>query len=60
MQFLFDNRGFDRSEVLKLHQWASGRVAGEGELAERFNGLFYGPMDYAVLGWKSATTKSTS
>ena len=26
--------------------------SGEGELAERFNGLFYGPMDYAVLGWK--------
>jgi SAM-dependent methyltransferase len=52
MQFLFDNRGFDRVEVLKLHPWDSGRVAGEGELAERFNGYFFGPMDYAVLGWK--------
>jgi len=52
MQFLFDNRGFDRVEVLNLHPWEAGRVAGEGELAERFNGLLYGPMDYAVLGWK--------
>ncbi len=53
MQFLFDNRGFDPVEVLNLHPWDTGRVAGEGELAERFNGLFYGPMDYAVLGWKT-------
>jgi len=53
MQFLFDNRGFDPVEILNLHPWETGRVAGEGELAERFNGLLYGPMDYAVLGWKS-------
>lgn len=55
MQFLFESRGFDRVEVLNLHQWDAGRVAGEGELAERFNGLFYGPMDYAILGWKTET-----
>jgi len=60
MQFLFDNRGFNPVEVLNLHPWETGRVAGEGELAERFNGLFYGPMDYAVLGWKTANTKGTS
>ncbi len=55
MQFLFDNRGFDHVEVLNLHPWDSGRVAGEGELAERFNGFFFGPMDYAILGRKSNT-----
>ena len=60
MQFLFDNRGFDRVEVLNLHPWDSGRVAGEGELAERFNGYFFGPMDYAIVGHKTATTKGTS
>ena len=60
MQFLFDNRGFDRVEVLNLHPWDSGRVAGEGELAERFNGYFFGPMDYAILGHKTETTKRTS
>jgi O-antigen chain-terminating methyltransferase len=52
IQFLFDNRGFDETEVLNLHPWDTGRVAGEGELAERFNGLFYGPMDYAVIATK--------
>ncbi|HEX6043943.1 MAG TPA: methyltransferase domain-containing protein [Pyrinomonadaceae bacterium] len=52
MQFLFEARGFERVEVLNLHPWDAGRVAGEGELAERFNGFFFGPMDYAILGWK--------
>ena len=60
MEFLFDNRGFDQVEVLNLHPWDSGRVAGEGELAERFNGFFFGPMDYAILGRKTGTTKGTS
>ena len=53
MQFLVESRGFHSIEVLNLHPWDSGRVAGEGELAERFNGFFFGPMDYAILGWKS-------
>ncbi len=55
MEFLFESRGFDRVEVLNLHPWDAGRVAGEGELAERFNGFFFGPMDYAILGWKRET-----
>lgn len=52
MQFLMKSRGFHTSEVLNLHPWDAGRVAGEGELAERFNGYFFGPMDYAILAWK--------
>ena len=52
MEFVFKNRGFEQIEVLPLHPWESGRVAGDGELAERFNGYFYGPMDYAVVGRK--------
>ena len=46
------NRGFDRVEVLPLHPWDAGRVAGPGELTERFNGYFFGPMDYAIVGRK--------
>ena len=53
MEFLLESRGFERIEVLNLHPWDAGRVAGEGELAERFNGFFFGPMDYAILGWKT-------
>ena len=53
MEFLFKNHGFEEVELLPLHPWHSGRVAGEGELAERFNGYFYGPMDYAIMGRKA-------
>ncbi|HEY2961262.1 MAG TPA: methyltransferase domain-containing protein [Pyrinomonadaceae bacterium] len=52
MEFLFKNRGFEEVKVLPLHPWESGRVEGEGQLAERFNGYFYGPMDYAIVGRK--------
>ena len=52
MEFLFKNRGFEHVEILQLHPWESGRVAGEGELTERFNGYIYGPMDYAIVGRK--------
>jgi SAM-dependent methyltransferase len=52
MEFLFKNRGFENVEVLMLHPWESGRVPGEGLLTERFNGYFYGPMDYAIVGRK--------
>ena len=55
MEFLLESRGFDRVKVLNLHPWDAGRVAGEGELAERFNGFFFGPMDYAILAWKTET-----
>ncbi len=52
MEFLLQNRGFEKVEILPLHPWESGRVAGDGELVERFNGYIYGPMDYAVVGRK--------
>lgn len=52
MEFLFKNRGFENVELLMLHPWESGRVPGEGLLAERFNAYFYGPMDYAIVGRK--------
>ena len=55
MEFLFKNRGFQGVELLMLHPWESGRVAGEGQLAERFNAYFYGPMDYAVVGRKAGS-----
>jgi len=54
MEFVFKHQGFQEIEVLNLHPWDSGRVAGESQLAERFNGYFYGPMDYAIVGRKVA------
>ena len=52
MQFVFENSGFHPVEILKLHPWDAGRVSGETDVADRLNAYFYGPMDYAILGWK--------
>jgi O-antigen chain-terminating methyltransferase len=52
MQFLFETRGFQRTQVINLHPWETARVQGGAELAERFNDYFFGPMDYAIVGWK--------
>lgn len=52
MHFLLESRGFQALEILHLHPWESGRVAGESEVTDRFNAYFYGPMDYAIVGRK--------
>jgi O-antigen chain-terminating methyltransferase len=55
MRFLAEQRGLCRIDVLELHPWpAAFRVPEDGSaLAERFNQLFYGPQDYAIIGWKA-------
>jgi 2-polyprenyl-3-methyl-5-hydroxy-6-metoxy-1,4-benzoquinol methylase len=52
MHFLFETRGFQRTQVINLHPWETARVQGDAELTERFNDYFFGPMDYAIVGWK--------
>jgi O-antigen chain-terminating methyltransferase len=52
VKFLLESRGLDRIEVMNLHAWDQARIGGENELTARFNELFYGPMDYAIAGWK--------
>ena len=51
-QFLVEQLGFARAEILPLHPWdESAKVHGEGDkaLEWRFNELFYGPQDYALI-----------
>jgi O-antigen chain-terminating methyltransferase len=52
MQFLVESRGFARVEIINLNPSEAERVLGETDLIKRFNQYFYGPMDYAVVGWK--------
>ncbi len=52
MKFLLESRGLHRVEVLNLHAWDQARLGGKSALTARFNDLFYGPMDYAIAGWK--------
>jgi SAM-dependent methyltransferase len=52
MKFLLESRGYTRVEVLNLNASDEAPVKGSSELARRFNQYFYGPMDYAVIGWR--------
>jgi len=54
-RFLAEARGFERVEILELHPWPVEQrvdVSTGGAVAARFNECFYGPQDYAIIGWK--------
>jgi SAM-dependent methyltransferase len=50
MGFMLQARGFCRVEILKLHPSREANAPDDHELTSRFNELFYGPQDYAVIG----------
>ena len=51
-KFLVESRGFAEVQVLNLNPSDDTPVDETSELARRFNQYFYGPMDYAVIGFK--------
>ncbi|NSW92677.1 MAG: class I SAM-dependent methyltransferase, partial [Firmicutes bacterium] len=53
LKFIAEARGLCRVSVLNLHPYPESYWLSGSELAERFNQLFYGPQDYAVVGWKA-------
>jgi O-antigen chain-terminating methyltransferase len=57
LQFMLEARGFARVEVLNLNPSDAQPVAGEDDIVRRFNEYFYGPMDYAAIGWKPKPEK---
>ena len=55
-RFLAEARGFERVEILELHPWPEEHRVDTrtgGDVAARFNQCFYGPQDYAIIGWKA-------
>ena len=52
MKFLLESRGFARLQTMNLNPSDAAPVEGDSDLVKRFNEYFYGPMDYAVIGWK--------
>lgn len=53
VKFMVEARGLCRVEVMPLHPSEEPRVEEAGlDVAKRFNDYFYGPQDYAVIGWK--------
>jgi O-antigen chain-terminating methyltransferase len=55
MKFLAEARGLCRVEIVTLHPYPEFyRLEEAGlDIAKRFNKYFYGPQDYAVVGWKA-------
>jgi O-antigen chain-terminating methyltransferase len=55
MKFIAENRGLCRVKIMPSHPPPeSYRVEEDGlAVAKRFNELFYGARDYAVIGWKA-------
>jgi O-antigen chain-terminating methyltransferase len=53
LQFFLESRGFSDVRILRLNPSDDQPLEGDSELIQRFNRLFYGPMDYAVIGRKS-------
>lgn len=54
-KFLAESRGLCRVEILELNPWPPEHhldTQTGGDVAGRFNDCFYGPQDYAIIGWK--------
>jgi O-antigen chain-terminating methyltransferase len=52
MKFLAEARGLCRVEILNLHPRTNPSKINGSDLVERFNEYFYGPQDYALIGFK--------
>jgi len=52
LRFLVESRGFIVSEAFGLNPSDEKPLAGDSEVARRFNDYFYGPMDYAIVARK--------
>ncbi len=53
MKFLAEHRGLCRVEFMRLHPFPDEFKMTGSELAQRFNEHFYGPRDYAIIGYKA-------
>jgi len=52
MKFMAEHRGLCRVEILRLHPFPEEFKVAGSEVAERFSEHFYGPRDYAIIGYK--------
>lgn len=59
VKFIAEVKGLERVELLPLHPFPDAHRVQEVDLevTRRFNELFYGARDYAVIGWKAGVKK---
>jgi O-antigen chain-terminating methyltransferase len=55
VKFIAEAKGLERVELLPLHPFPDAQRVRDSDLevTKRFNELFYGARDYAVIGWKT-------
>ncbi|NJO49330.1 MAG: class I SAM-dependent methyltransferase [Leptolyngbyaceae cyanobacterium RM2_2_4] len=51
-KFMLENAGYQAVEIMNLNAYADSFKVSGSEIANRFNDYFYGPQDYAVIGYK--------
>ncbi|MEH2422913.1 MAG: class I SAM-dependent methyltransferase [Nostoc sp.] len=52
IKFILEMQGLEQVKVINLHPYPEAYKVIGSEIAERFNDHFYGPQDYAVIGYK--------
>ena len=52
IKFLVEARGLCKAKIINLHPYPETFKVNGSEVAERFNEYFYGPQDYAIVGYK--------
>jgi len=53
IKFMAESRDLRRVVIMNLHPYLENQRLDGSPLAERFSDYFYGPQDYAVIGYKS-------
>ncbi|MBD1999462.1 class I SAM-dependent methyltransferase [Leptolyngbya sp. FACHB-541] len=51
-KFMLENAGYQAVKIMNLNAYADSFKVSGSEIADRFNDYFYGPQDYAVIGYK--------
>ena len=52
IKFVAESRGLCQVKLMPLHPYPENFKFSGSDIAERFNDYFYGPQDYAVIGYK--------
>jgi O-antigen chain-terminating methyltransferase len=52
IKFILEAQGLHQVKIMNLHPYPESHKVIGSEIAERFNDYFYGPQDYASVGYK--------
>jgi hypothetical protein len=53
IKFMAESRGLGQVRIIEMHPYPENLRLTDSDVAERFSDYFYGPQDYAVIGYKA-------